>query len=646
MEKLYLIDKNGKKRPIYNISKNSSNNIFKHEKIRKTEISHFIDHGITRCKDFQINFQENPEINYQTINRGIVDSSHSYIKKSHKAFNEKKNYCKLNQYCVKFKENSLETERLFVSDYKNPTEVSDSMNCYSKHLSLNETQLINRTSYNSKNQFNAFQLYKHASQLFNQNSILPIYNEFVFLMSNFLRKQTNYCLIDYICKESNIVRFFPRFLIYYPQFISQALNSPIPIEHQLSIASFCDQSYLLPPIHNLAPSCNKCLLPGFHPITAWLLPPSYFEKGGQLKKISWFLNGMPINLFNTCFSIKNILTVESTYLFVSNLNKEEFEYYKRENFFLVEERCKESIYYFDDYKPKIGPEGDQDLILNNKMACHQNNFAKRIDCTIQNSIFCGFVSIDSANDKYSSIFHERKNTNIDYNIKSRDLKIYSNSPTNNTNFININEKVFPNIISDCDIFLKNNYNLYNYWSKDMQLNTLEEKIPLLIPRIKCSMKENRALDSSLTIIKPCYLLLWNYNIRNCNNTTKDINWISIQCRFFRLKFFGRAYENSIPINLNPHKEIILDQLNRIRNVDEARVFAWMLAGCMQYTINELLIDSYTKSLFFSNNCIRITDEINCFSNCIKSGPFSGFPDSPLDCNGKIKWRILKELVES
>ncbi|CUV05639.1 unnamed protein product [Cryptosporidium hominis] len=641
MEKLYLISNNGKKRTIYNISKNSSNNnIFKHEKIRKTEISHIIDYGITRCEDFQINFQENLEKDYQTINHGIIDVTHSNTKNNYKTFNECKDHCKLNQCFMKFKENSLETGKLLFSDYKNTTEVSDSINCYSKYPLLNETQLINHTLYNSKNQFNTLQLNKEVSQLFSQSSIFPIYNEFVFLMSNLLRK-TNFCLVDYIHKESNIVKFFPRYLIYYPQITSQPLNFPIPMDTQFLISSFGYPSYPLPPIHNIAPSCNKCLLPGFHPITAWLLPPSYFEKG-QLKKSAWFLNGMPTNLFNTCFSIKSMLTVESTYLFVSNLNKEEFEYCKRENFFLLEERCKESIYYFDDYKPKLGTDSEQDLILNKK-SCFQNSFSKRIDYTIQNSIFCGFVCIESA-EKYSSVLHERNNTNFECNIKPGDLKIHSSSSTNGTKIININEKVHPNVISDCDIFLKSD-NLRDYSNKDLQLNNLEEKITLLIPRIKCLMKESRAIDSNLTILKPCYLLLWNYNIRNCNNTTKDINWINIQCKFVRLKFFGQAYENSIPINLNPHKEIILDQLNRIRNVDEARVFAWMLAGCMQHTINELLIDSYTKSLFFSNSYIRITDEINYFSNCIKSGPFSGFPDSPLDCHGRIKWKILEELVE-
>ncbi|KAK9172979.1 hypothetical protein CmeUKMEL1_02330 [Cryptosporidium meleagridis] len=643
MEKLYLISNNGKKRTIYNISKNSSNsNIFKHEKIRKTEISHIIDYGMTHCEDFQINFQKNLENDYKTINNGIIDVAHSNTKNSYKTLDEYKDHCKLNQCFVKFKENSLETERLLFPDYKNTTEFSDSVNYYSKYPLLNGTQLINHTLYNSKNQFNTLQLNKEVSQLFSQSSIFPIYNEFVFLMSNLLRKQTNFCLIDYINKESNIVKFFPRYLIYYPQIICQALNFPIPMDTQFSISSFGYPPYLLPPIHNIAPSCNKCLLPGFHPITALLLPPSYFEKGGQLKKSSWFLNGMPTNLFNTCFSIKNILTVESTYLFVSKLNKEEFEYCKRENFFLLEEWCKESIYYFDDYKPKLGTESEQDLMLNKK-SCFQNSFSKRIDYAVQNSIFCGFVCIEST-EKYSSILHERKNTNFEYNIKPEDLKIYSSSSANATKIININEKVLPYVISDCDIFLKSD-NLHNCSNKDLQLNHLEEKITLLIPRIKCLMKESRAIDSNLTILKPCYLLLWNYNIRNCNNTTKDINWINIQCKFVRLKFFGQAYENSIPINLNPHKEIILDQLNRIRNVDEARVFAWMLVGCMQHTINELLIDSCTKSLFFSNSYIRITDEINYFCNCIKSGPFSGFPDSPLDCHGRIKWKILEELVE-
>ncbi|OII72068.1 uncharacterized protein cubi_01401 [Cryptosporidium ubiquitum] len=645
MEKLYLISNNGKKRPIYNISKNGSNiNVLKHDKIRKTEINHFIENGMACCEDFQVNNTKAiPEKNCQT-NRNFIDISHSYIKKTYKIFNEKKDQCILNQYYVKFEENNSESQKLFFPDCKASTKVSDLMDCYSKHLPLNETQLIKHVSCSSKNQFNAFQLYKEVSQLFNQNSLLPIYNEFVLLMSNLLEKQTNYCLIDYIRKESNIVRFFPRYLIYTPQFASQTLNFPFPLDTKLS-TSFDDSKYLSPSIHNLAPSCNKCLLPGFHPITAWLLPPSYFEKGGQLKKSSRFLNGMPRNLFNTCFSIKNILTVESTYLLVSNLNKEEFEYCKKENFFLMEEKCKESIYYFDDYKPKIGTEIDEQLTLNNIKFYGHDAFTKNIDHAIQNSIFCGFVSMESANEyRNININNEMKNEYFENNKNSRDLKINS-SPFINTTKIIKNGKTFPNILSDCDIFLKNNYNLFNYWSKNMQLSPLEEKIPLLIPRIKCLIKEKRTPDSNLTIIKPCYLLLWNYNIRNCNNTTKDINWINIQCRFARLKYFGEAYETSVPINLNPHKEIILDQLSRIRNVDEARVFAWMLAGCMQYTINELLVDSHTKSLFFNNKYPKIT-EINYFGNCIKNGPFTGFPDSPLDCHGKIKWNLLKELVES
>lgn len=645
MEKLYLITNNEKKRPIYNISKNCSNlNFFKHEKIRKTEIDHFIENGTACCEDFLIeNIKGNADTDFQTINRKIIDTPHSYIKKACKIYNEKKDNCILNQYCVKFRENNSESEKLFFPNFKASTKVSDSIDYYSKYLSLNEAQLIKHALCSSKNQFNAFQLYKEVSQLFNQSSLLPIYNEYVFLMSNLLGKEVNYCLIDYIRKESNIVKLFPRYLIYTPQFTSQTLSFPFSMDTKL-LKSFDDSPHLLPSIHSLAPSCNKCLLPGFHPITAWLLPPSYFKKGGQLKKSSGFLNGMPCNLFNTCFSIKNTLTVESTYLFVSNLNKEEFEYCKRENFFLMEEKCKESIYYFDDYKLKIGTEIDEELTLSNKAFYNQNIFTEKIKHTIQNSIFCGFVSIESACEKCPSINHEMKNTCFENDINSRDLKINSNTFINIAKVMNINERIFPNILSDCDIFLKNNYNLFN-WSKNMQLDSLEEKIPLLIPRIKCLIKERRTPDSNHTIIKPCYLLLWNYNIRNCNNTTKDINWINIQCKFARLKYFGEAYETSIPINLNPHKEIILDQLNRIRNIDEARVFAWMLAGCMQYTINELLIDSYTKSLFFSNRYLGIT-EINYFGNCIKNGPFSGFPDSPLDCHGKIKWNLLKELVES
>lgn len=638
MEKQHLFT-NGKKRPVCNISKNVSNiNIFKREKARKTDVNCFtIDRAVCNEDSQMKNIQENDlNVECQAIHHNIIDIPHSCFKKIYKMFQEKKDYCAFNHHFLQLKENHSNSEN-FLHNCKIHTEDSE---CYPK-----PSQLTKYLSPYYKSLFHPLQFYKEACPFINQSYLIPIYNDFMLSLSNCFGKQENDYSIDYLRKESNIARFFPRHLIYSPQIITQITNVPLQISMQPSVLLSNHQSHLLSSIHNLVPSCNKCLLPGFHSITAWLLPPTYFEKG-RLKQSSRFLNGMPTNLFNTCFPVKNILTVESTYLFVSKSNKEEFEHYKKEIFFLKEEKCKESIYYSDYYKENIGTEIDG-TIHNKNQSNNEDNLTKKVDYFIQSPVFCGFVNIEFGNDKYlkSSVNHIREKQNIEFIINSANMKIYSNEHTN-TNILNINEKTCPGTIGDCDIFFKSNHQFFSYWNKNSQLNQFEDNIPLLIPRIKCSIKGTSAPFQKHTITKPCYLLLWNYNIRNCKNTTKDINWINIQCRFAKLKYFGQAYETSVSINLSPYKEVILDQLNCIRNVDEARIFAWILAGCMQYTINELLMDSYTKSLFYRDESFEITNEINYFSNCIENGPFYGFPDSPLDCNGEIKWSLLKELVES
>lgn len=629
-----------KKRSVCNIYKNGSNiNIFKHKKIRKTDISCFTNDGTACYENSQMKNNQESELNveFQTINRNIIDIPHLCFKKIYRMFQEKKDDRIFNNNFLQVRENHYKSEN-FLPCFKIPTK---DFECYQKSLSLIESQLTKYMSPYDKSQFRTLQFHREIYPSFDQSYLTPIYNEFILSLSNCLGKQEDDFSIDCLRKESNVARFFPRHLAYSPQFISQT-NVPFQINIQPSMPPTNHQSHLLSSIHNLVPSCNKCLLPGFHSITAWLLPPTYFEKG-RLKQSYWFLNGMPANLLNTCFSVKNILTVESTYLFASKSNKEEFEHYKKENFFLKEEICKESIYYFDDFKENIGTEIDG-TVHNKKQFKNEDNLTRNIDYFIQCPIFCGFINIEFGNERcLNSFVNLEEKSNVEFNTSSANIEIYSNQDTNIV--ININEKNCP-IIGDCDIFSRSSHNFLSYWNKNVRQNQFEDKIPLLIPRIKCFIKETCAPYQNYMSVKPCYLLLWNYNIRNCKNTTKDINWINIQCRFAKLKYFGQAYENSVSINLSPHKEVVLDQLNRIRNVDEARIFAWILAGCMQYTIMELLMDSYTKSLFYKNEYFKTTNEINYFSNCIQNGPFYGFPDSPLDCNGEIKWNLLKELVEN
>ncbi|KAH8738905.1 hypothetical protein FG386_000771 [Cryptosporidium ryanae] len=524
---------------------------------------------------------------------------------------------------------------------------------YSNQSKNTKNFCINENNFNFT-QKNSIQIYKHLS-----NNKLPIYmefyqkklipylyqaevmrlqNEMVMLISNYIFEEKNEFSTGNLCRNFVTPKAYPRFHIY-DQIQSNQLNSMFPIIEQTKKQILSYNMNLNK--FMMIPSCTRCLLPGFHSNTAWLLPPSFFGRGGRLKRKTGFLKGLPIGLFGVCFSIKNILTVESTNLLVTSARREEYEYIKKGIITLKEEGFEESIYYVEDniITEKIGSTTN-DVAIQDESTFENKYDSKFGHISAQNATFCGFVTIDSISDESSSNMF-LSNKNIIDNSESHNIK--SDNQSNLIAITYIDDKKFPNKISDCDI-LKNKINSNSFQDPNVE-NHEEQKVLLLIPRLKCMIKQSKFNDLIFTLNKPCYLLLWNYNVRNCNNTTKDINWINIQCRFFPLKYFGNAFKKSVSINIKPHQELILDQLNRIRNIEEARIFAWILAGCMQFTINELLLDSFTRSLFFDKNILDIQN-IPTFSESISKGPFLDFPESPLDQNGEIRWEILKEILET
>ncbi|KAH7647355.1 hypothetical protein FG379_003022 [Cryptosporidium bovis] len=484
---------------------------------------------------------------------------------------------------------------------------------------------------------------KRLIPYFYQAEVMRLQNEMIMLISNYIIEERNKLSIETL-RSLILPKIYPRFHIY-DQIQNSQINSPLTVIEQsrrplLSCNANSNRCIIIP-------SCTRCLLPGFHSNTAWLLPPSFFGRGGRLKRKTGFLKGLPIGLFSECFSIKHILTVESTNLLVTNARREEYEYIKKGIITLKEEGFEESIYYMDDnlITDKISSTL-KDVAIQDKKTFEGKYSSEFEYISTQNASFCGFVTIDSTCvESISSTSPNHKSiidNNVNGNSLNYDLKL--NNQPNVVAITYIDEKNYPNKISDCDILFKKKTNLNCLKDSNIE-NSEEKKVLLLIPRLKCVIRQSKFSDLIFTLNKPCYLLLWNYNVRNCKNTTKDINWINIQCRFVPLKYFGNAFEKSVPINIKPHQELILDQLNRIRNIEEARIFAWILAGCMQFTINELLLDSFTRSLFFNNKMLDIQN-IPTFNESISKGPFLDFPESPLDQNGEIRWEILKEILEN
>ncbi|KAF7459309.1 hypothetical protein HWI79_185 [Cryptosporidium felis] len=625
---IYLFTGNGKKRPHCNSSKNASspNKLLRYEKIKKSETNFFCENGI-RC-------------NYQEIHANIPKTL-QHTKQVYEIPNKKANGSQSNSFHYLGSREDFDFQMIVSPKIKSDEKESESENSHLKYTSSDEVQVVKQSRLTQKFPFDFNQFGKEFIQYYSPATLFPIYNQLVMLLSNSFHKQKNQTIISYL-GELTILKTLPKFPFCSQGVINQIFGYSFPqsMVHSISLDSSLTEYTIM---QNLVPSCNECLIPGFHSVTAWLLPPSFFEKGGSLRINNGFLKGLPVNLSSVCFLIKNIITVESSYLFVSHAKKEEIEYFQRENFSLKEESCRESIFYFDELNSK-------DVTRNNELLIERNNFPQynfsNINSKMQSSIFCGFVCIENQMKKSQEIQlkHNNKNIVIEYFADSKLLLIGSCTFPNSITTMYINGKKQPHSLSDCDIFLKRDHSFESQLGKNSQKSKYEPKVPLLIPRLKCVIKRNRNIDLSYTTNKPCYLLLWNYHVRNFKNTTGDINWIHIQCKFFPLKYFGRAYEASVPINLKPHQEVILDQLNRIRSIEEARIFAWILAGCMQYTVNELLVDSFTKSLYLSSKC-DINNEINIFNNCIQHGPFIGFPEPPLDKSGKIRWNILNELVE-
>jgi len=141
---------------------------------------------------------------------------------------------------------------------------------------------------------------------------------------------------------------------------------------------------------------------------------------------------------------------------------------------------------------------------------------------------------------------------------------------------------------------------------------------LLVPRHRCVLRDREGHEGLPGFVvvtsKPSYLLLWKYETRHMSRSSDhpaaELSWVSVQCQFVPVKWFGTDFEKCHTENLLAHKIFILDQLGAVRTMADARNLSWCLVGCLETILKEL--------------------EIECPTICrIPSGEFAGFPEATL-----------------
>ncbi|OII77697.1 hypothetical protein cand_015130 [Cryptosporidium andersoni] len=416
------------------------------------------------------------------------------------------------------------------------------------------------------------------------------------------------------------------------------------------------------------PSCSRCFIPGFHAKIAWLIPPICIGRGGRLKRKNGFLQSLPQDLVSANFSFKSFLTVESSHLLLCNSLNHSREVFYRGTVLLHDETEHDPFYYIDK---DLATENILDSDIYNYKSGNYYQLSKECFKTTSSSdtrsnraVFCGFVSLEIPSSKGSNNQPSVSAENSLHTISTTE------SPSNQILFseqitckeINESGGKFITEIGDCDVLLDSKAN-----NTTKALNVDHSYICLLIPRFQCSFQLSEVEKSILTFCKPCYILLWNYDLRpgiSFNNT--ETNWICCRCNFYPVKYFAYKYEKSLPVDINPHKIAVLDQLNRVRTTTDARMFAWILAGCLHITLKEILDDSFADFLINQTNTRKVykttksskiiehVDETTRFSinntlsllnKYIPTGSLCGFPEAPLNNDGKPKWPILRDLID-
>ncbi|KEP63311.1 UNVERIFIED_CONTAM: hypothetical protein HHA_223080 [Hammondia hammondi] len=111
--------------------------------------------------------------------------------------------------------------------------------------------------------------------------------------------------------------------------------------------------------------------------------------------------------------------------------------------------------------------------------------------------------------------------------------------------------------------------------------------------------------------KPAYLLLWRYGERGTSQDPKR-KWYVVTPMFVRTKWFGRCFEFYSRFQqgqLEKHKLLVVDALNRVSPKRDAIIQAWCLAGCLEATLKELGVDYQVRE--------------------VTEGPWQGFPEPTL-----------------